>query len=329
MPSLTVSHSGVTAANPPLNPTGGGPRGEVSGWSIKSARRGDAFFRSVHFEKLDEQGLTGYACTFTLRNLPDTHKVWAQLITILRKRLERRGMVYGLCVTEWQMRGRFSDQAVPHLHLVVFFPKDRLPTYEGCYPQDALRCIWLDVAARYSPELGGQDAKPISDLVGWFRYLAKHATRGAHHYQRSVGTNPVGWLKTGRMWASWGDWPVSSCKSFISDALFFALRRFSTRYQLASARKDLKRSHQRLRGARSHEQQQQALSFIKQSRKRLRYLKQRLQAPNDYARIVPVSDWIPASDVMQWLGYAAIEEEIYNEHTGEIRSAYYLAGEVR
>jgi len=61
----------------------------------------------------------------------------------------------------------------------------------------------------------------------------------------------------------------------------------------------------------------------------LRYIKQRLQAPNDYARIVPVSDWIPSGDVMQWLGHVAIKEEVYNEHTGEVRSAYYLAGEVR
>lgn len=211
----------------------------------------------------------------------------------------------------------------------MFFPNDRLPTYEGCYPQDALRDIWLDVAAGYSTRLEGLDAKPISDLVSWFQYLAKHAARGAHHYQRSVGTIPAGWRKTGRMWAKWGDWPVSSCKSFVSDALFYALRRFSTRYQLASARKQITQSHERLSGARNYEQKQQALSFIKQSRKRLRYLKQRLQAPSDYARIVPVSDWIPASVIMQWLGYAAIEEEIYNEDTGEIRSAYYLAGEVR
>jgi len=319
----------VTVANPPLNPRGGGPRGEVAGWSIKSARRCDAFLRSIHFEKLDEEALTGYACTFTVRNLPDTHTDWARLITILRKRLKRKGMVYGHCVTEWQMRGRFSDQAVPHLHLVVFFPNDRLPTYEGCYPQDALRAIWLDVAAGYSTRLEGQDAKPISDLVGWFKYLAKHAARGAHHYQRSVGTIPAGWQKTGRMWAKWGDWPVSIDKLIISDALFYALRRFSTRYQLASARKDLKRSHERLRDAANYDQKQQALSFIKQSRKRLRYLKQRLQAPNDFARIVPVSDWVPSAVITHWLGHVAVKEEVYNEHTGEIRLAYYLAGEVR
>jgi len=329
VPTLKVSHSGVTVANPPSNPAGGGPRGEVIGWSIKSARRCDAFLRSILFEELDERGLTGYACTLTVRDLPETTKDWSRMVAALRKRLERRGMACGHFVTEWQMRGRFSDHAVPHLHLVVFFPTDRLPTYERCYPEDALRCYWLDVADRYLPELSGQDVKPVSDLVGWFRYLAKHAARGVYHYQRSIGTIPAGWLRTGRMWGTWGDWPVFTYQGRISTALFYALRRFSTRYQLASARSDLKRSNERLNGAWNEQQVRDARKLVKISRKRLRYLKHRLQAPEKHARIVPVSDWIPADVITQWLDHVAYQDDWVDWTTGETLPAYRLATEDR
>jgi hypothetical protein len=220
-----------------------------------------------------------------------------------------------------------SDEAVPHLHLVVFFPKDRLPTYEACYPEDALRCLWLDVADGYQPELWGQDVKPVSDLVGWFRYLAKHAARGVHHYQRSLGTIPEGWQKTGRMWGAWGEWPQFYFKGIVSDALFYALRRFSTRYQLSSARTDLQRSYTRLHDAWNVDQREEAQKLVKVSLKRLCYLKRRLQRPEKFARIVPVSDWVPADVITRWLDHFADQEEVFNKATGEVRPAYYLTTE--
>jgi hypothetical protein len=327
MPILKVSHSGVTVSNPPINPSGGGPRGEVAGWSIKSARRCEAFLRSILFEELDERGLTGFACTFTIRNLPETHRDWNRMIMALRKRLERRGMACGHYVTEWQMRGRFSSEAVPHLHMILFFPIERPPSYERCYPEDALRCFWLDVADPYFPELSGQNVKSVSDLVGWFRYLSKHASRGVHHYQRSAGAIPAGWLKTGRMWGTWGEWPIFTFEGRISTALFYALRRFTTRYQLASARSDLKRSYERYSGAWNEQQRQEALKHIKTSRKRLRYLKRRLQAPENFARIVPVSDWTPADVITHWLDHVAYRGECVDWATGEILLEYWLESE--
>ena len=64
---------------------------------------------------------------------------------------------------------------------------------------------WLEISSRYRSGLSGQDCKPIDGVLGWLRYLGKHASRGAAHYQRSG--HPEGWEKTGRLWGHVGDWP--------------------------------------------------------------------------------------------------------------------------
>jgi hypothetical protein len=131
------------------------------------------------------------------------------------------------------------------------------------------------------------------------------------------------------MWGTWGDWPVFTYEGRISTALFYALRRFTTRYQLASARSDLERSYERYSGAWNEQQRQEALKHIKTSRKRLRYLKRRLQVPENFARTVPVSDWIPADVITHWLDHVACRGECVDWSTGEILLEYWLESEDR
>jgi hypothetical protein len=82
-----------------------------------------------------------------------------------------------------------------------------------------------------------QDVKPINDSLGWLKYLAKHASRGASHYQRSPENIPEGWLKTGRIWGKSGDWPTEDPLEFELDNLAnFAYRRIIRRLRIAEAR---------------------------------------------------------------------------------------------
>lgn len=333
MPTLKVSRSGLTVSRPPVKPGPGGDRGEVNGWSIRAARRCDAFLRSVLFDEIQQRGLVGYALTLTVAERPESHVAWARLVKRLRQRLERRGMVCGHFVTEWQPRGRTSKGPCPHLHLVVFFPEGAEPEWSdgfcSCIGADALKVHWLEVADAYGPLLHGQHVEIIKDLVGWFRYLAKHAARGVHHYQRSTELLPEGWVKTGRMWGTWGDWPTFEYDGKMSVALFFALRRFATRYQLASARSDLARSRQRLADARNLHQTNEGRKFIAMSLRRLRYLKRRLQRSDmRLSVIVPVSEWMPADVTARWLDETAHQGEVMNIATGEVRPFYSLPGDV-
>jgi hypothetical protein len=90
----------------------------------------------------------------------------------------------------------------------------------------------------------------IYDDVGWFKYLAKHAARGVHHYQRSAENIPDGWKKTGRIWGHTGDWPlIDPDKRVITDREYFQLRRLARSWRKADARKSANRY--RIRSART------------------------------------------------------------------------------
>lgn len=200
-------------------------REEVSGWSAKTARSNTRFLQSVKLDSLTGQGV---AFTLTLKNCPDTADDWHRLRRAFSKRIERSGMIRLHWVTEWQRRG------VPHLHGVAYFPPDNSAEYYSA----VIVHHWMQVAERYTCAFWAQNAKPISNSLGWLQYLAKHASRGAGHYQRSSASIPEGWkLKTGRMWGKWGEWEVGDPSKFeVNMPAFHAYRRRFRAYRVAESR---------------------------------------------------------------------------------------------
>lgn len=200
-------------------------REECSGWSAKSARSNTRFLQSVKLESLTGVGI---AFTLTLKNCPATADEWHKLRRAFAKRIERAGMIRLHWVTEWQRRG------VPHLHGVAYFPDDRPSQYWS----GLIVTHWLDLAAPYVCAVWAQNAKPITDALGWVQYLAKHASRGAGHYQRSRENIPEGWReKTGRMWGKWGEWEVGDPLKFnVPMPAMHAHRRLFRRWQISEAR---------------------------------------------------------------------------------------------
>ncbi|HKY57839.1 MAG TPA: hypothetical protein VJL80_07360, partial [Aeromicrobium sp.] len=96
---------------------------------------------------------------------------------------------------------------------------------------------WLRIAGEYGPSLHSQVCKPIDGPTGWLKYLAKHGARSVAHYQRQG--MPPGWDKTGRLWGSFGDWPVEAWHSVeVSIGQWNRHRRLAQRYLLAQARSD-------------------------------------------------------------------------------------------
>lgn len=240
MRTMKVYLHGTTMGTPPgANNHTRSPRGNVGGWSTGSTRRNVAFLRSVVPETINvtEHGefLHGFAFTLTLKNCPATSDDWHRLRKAYMMRLRRAGMYRLHWVTEWQRRG------VPHLHGCVWSPD---PNFSGIIIGE-----WLNMASKYGAGFQGQHVKPVTDALGWFKYLAKHAARGVQHYQRSAANIPVGWIKTGRVWGHWGHWDTrGSMNMAIEDATFFRLRRLARSWRKADARASANRF--RIRSAR-------------------------------------------------------------------------------
>lgn len=228
-------------------------RGQVNGWSKSATRRNIAFLRSADKNLIqvtpDGELLSGIALTLTLRNCPESSDDWHKIRRSFIKRLERLGMHRCHWVTEWQRRG------VPHLHGAFWFPSDNK---QYTAHNLAIYCIshWLQVAGQYGASVLGQHHSEIYDSIGWFKYLAKHASRGIGHYQRSILNIPDGWKKTGRIWGYTGDWPlIDPTKTVISEREYFLLRRMARNwrksdarqsgnpYRIKSARRMLKHNH--------------------------------------------------------------------------------------
>jgi len=225
MPIVTVYQHGQSSGTAPMrNDHDRAKRDIVMGWSDKTARSNTRFLQSVVLESLTG---TGYAFTLTLRDCPDSHAEWHKLVKAYIMRLNRMGMVRLHWVTEWQKRG------VPHLHGVVYFPPEA-----GVSGQHIID-HWCTVAFQYTAAFWAQNVKPISNSLGWLQYLAKHAARGAKHYQRSSESIPPGWIKTGRMWGKWGDWDIAEPMKFhINRQANFYYRRLVRSYRIAAARSE-------------------------------------------------------------------------------------------
>ena len=96
---------------------------------------------------------------------------------------------------------------------------------------------WVRIAGEYGPSMHSQVCKPIDGPTGWLKYLAKHGARSVAHYQRQG--MPPGWDKTGRLWSSFGSWPVEAWHSVeVSVGQWNRHRRLAQRYLVAQARSD-------------------------------------------------------------------------------------------
>lgn len=276
MRTITFYRHGVTMGTPSSKPNKSPViRGDVQGWSKSATRRNIAFLRSVDEHSIqatpDGELLAAIALTLTLKDCPPTGEDWHKIRRSFLKRLERSGLHRCHWVTEWQRRG------VPHLHGAFWFPSDNTPQQTSRIVSEILN-HWLAVASQYGAQIHGQHFNLIYDPVGWFKYLAKHAARGVHHYQRSKLNIPDGWKKTGRVWGHTGDWPLTDPdKRLVSDAEFFTFRRLArswrkadartsgNRYRIRSARQMLKHNHpeqSKLRGVSEWIPQPTALTFL-------------------------------------------------------------------
>lgn len=201
---------------------GGGIRGDSVGWSKSSTRSNRDFLYQVNAQALD--GL-GFAVTLTVGECPASSDEWHKMRRAFLKRVERRGLVRFHWLTEWQRRG------VPHLHGMLYFPAGQ----DAVQLMADIEAAWLAVSPTSKPS--GQHVKAVTDIVGWFGYLSKHAVRGLRHYQRASSSIPATWTKTGRMWGRGGDWPVDSALRFVvSNDAFYRMRRIVRSRAIAAAR---------------------------------------------------------------------------------------------
>lgn len=220
---LNIYSNGITLGVPPSHtPAPTGKRTASTGWSENSTRNNTVFLYSV-----DSPSLTGfgYAFTFTIRDLPETPKVWSNIRDKFFKRCSRLGMIRYHWVTEWQRRG------VPHLHGCLYFDRPLEPK-----ERKSIVAAWCECAGKYCALQKGQDLKPIDSAIGWLKYLAKHGSRSKYHYQRS--SKPPEWDSSGRVWGHGGDWPVRLTQHDLGD-LFYKFRRLVRSWRIADARTPL------------------------------------------------------------------------------------------
>lgn len=231
MPIVKVYPNGLTMGSPPMkNDHKRAKRGEVTGWSESAARNNKKFLYSVDTSSLFG---VGYAFTFTLKLCPVTSDDWRMLRDRLFKSLTENPKLRFVrlhWVTEWQRRG------VPHLHGIVFY-NDSTP-FEISHRIDWLIKVWVGLTSwDYEATSRGQHVSVVTDVSGWFKYLSKHAARGADHYQRSNENIPDGWRKTGRVWGYKGDWVVAEPLQIeLSREGFFVFRRIVRAWRKADAR---------------------------------------------------------------------------------------------
>lgn len=242
MPIVKSYRHGITLGTPPTrNDHMRGKRDSVTGWTDRSTRSNTRFLYSVDERELDG---FGFALSLTVKEAPATSADWHKARKAFLLRLNRMGMIRGHWLTEWQRRG------VPHMHAAVWFDRglsDRHP-----YAPQVIRGHWLAVAEAFGAGPRGQHIALITDSVGWFQYLSKHAVRGLKHYQRNTENMPAGWETTGRMWGHVGDWPLQDPVTFqIDNAGRAAYRRILRGWRRADARSAGEGSKDRIRSART------------------------------------------------------------------------------
>ena len=197
-------------------------RGKTQGWSRAVSRRNTDFLMSVDVDSLSG---FGFALSLTVRECPGSPAIWAAVRKRFFERLRSAGMVRAHWLTEWQRR------QVPHMHCAVWFSRSVDVAW--------LKRQWIHSAVEFRPASIAQHVVPIEGVVGWFEYLAKHASRSISNYQRSKYLVPASWAgATGRMWGYLGSWVVldEKCPEVpVRAELHY--RRLLLRYQIAKARR--------------------------------------------------------------------------------------------
>ena len=230
MPIVSILPNGGKAYTPSPTSSTVPVRSETTGWSRAVARRNTDFLLSV---RADELTGFGFAVSLTIKDCPPTPKDWKRLLAAFFERLRRMGHIRVHWLTEWQRRG------VPHMHAAIWFDTDQDPS--------RIMQHWIEAAAPYRAGIYAQDVKPIRGAVGWFEYLAKHATRSVTNYQRSSKNVPQLWRGvTGRMWGHLGDWPTDAPQEVdVPPGPWHQYRRLMVRYQIGKARRQRDRSRER------------------------------------------------------------------------------------
>lgn len=304
MPVLKLYPNGLTGGVRPCTRNTQPPplRDECKGWSLKSSRSNTRFLYSVQAAGLPQtasgETLVGLALSLTVRDCPATHEEWLGIRRAFVERLRRKGSFRLHWLTEWQKRG------APHLHAAVWFRLADLLAL-GCkmglnvstplLVSSLIACLvtsdWLQVSAPFRSVTQSQHVKPITGELGWLQYLSKHASRGAAHYQRALGTIPAGWQKTGRMWGYLGEWPTREPLALELDMHgWYSFRRIVRAWRVAQAR------------------QQPDSRRIRSARRMLHC------ADPALSRVRGVSEWIDMEtglQVVQWLalvGHSVISE---------------------
>lgn len=274
MPTVSVYPAGGIAYMPKGNPGNHqrAKRDVVKGWSASSTRRLTKWLYSIDAERLSGHG---YAVTLTMRTTPPNRDALDLVFRALMKRYERMGVTRLHWVMEMQRRG------TPHYHLVIYTPEE--------LPLRGFEFIrhWLEVAADFGPAPVAQRAEPLEKASGWLKYLSKHASRSAAHYQRQG--MPPGWDKTGRLWGKRGDWPAAEgpMKFDMERAAWFRFRRLVRAWRIADARQE------RIGGVRARR--------ITSARRMLRATDRAL------SEVRGLSEWIPEDAQLALLGLLADE----------------------
>lgn len=199
-------------------------------------------------------------------------------------------MIRNHWLTEWQRR------QVPHLHGALWFPEPS--RWDDLKAQ--IRQAWLEVMASYGPLQWSQHVEPITNAVGWFQYVSKHAARGLNHYQRNPEGIPPGWQgATGRMWGYGGDWPLREAMSLqMSMPAYHRFRRLVRSWRLADAR-----------SSRSGRRIIQAKDMLK-------------CRDSGLSAVRGVSEWIDTNDALKFVEIVASEgydvEQVWDDESGKI-----------
>ena len=278
-------------------------RSTVGGWSESSTRRNTAFLRSIDERKLPtcEEGkpLVAVAFTLTVRDCPETSDEWHRIRRAFYDRLRRMGLVRSHWVTEWQRRG------VPHLHGAFWFE-------EGKVIPAMIVEHWCKLTEHLGTTPRGQHFAAITDAIGWFQYLSKHASRGVKHYQRSPENVPKEWKsKTGRMWGHTGDWPIMEGVKFsLDDEAFFAFRRIVKNWRLADSRTEVQKQVNRILSTSAAMTPKQAFRSSS-ARHRVRAAKTMLKCTDEHlSNVRGVSEWV--SEESQFLIIDHLRAQGYN-----------------
>ena len=319
MPKITLMPEGINAAYAGGNAS---PerRGVIRGLSAGSARRQQQRLMSIDVTKL-----TGSPVSFTLtvRDVPASAEEWGKAKKAFLRHLRRYGVLRVHWCLEWTKRGR------PHLHGIAFFPSHRgqpgrLLELDGQRSWEVLTPFvmvewWRSVAAQWGVSAKGQYVSIRETTeTAWFRYMAKHASRGVGHYQRQEEVIPEAWKKTGRMWGTVGDdWPLYAEKHDLPTWMFHRLRRQVRALTRSRALRHIQKGE-------THGNPVQ----VAQGKATLRYLR-RLSGISDPIRSArwPISEWVPGQLVELMLsGIATAFEPPQEPHQLDVREAQIRDG---